>query len=89
MKNKVGATIVAFGLITGMGAVGAVEAQAQSDSLALEVVTQTWYELPNNKQQRYCDTKNVKRIVKVHHKGLAKESKKDLRKAYRVFLKDC
>ena len=93
-KSKASATLVSIGLLTGVGAVGSVEAHAYPngsgvDTLALEVVSQTWYSLPKSTQQRYCDTRKPKRIVKVHHKGLGKQSKRKLRKAYRIFLKDC
>ena len=93
-KAKASATLVSVALLTGMGVVGSVEAHAQPsgsgvDSVALEVVTQTWYSFPSATQQRYCDTRKPKRIVKVHHKGLGKQAKRELRKAYRIFLRDC
>ena len=91
-KSKASATLVSAALLTGMGAVGSVEAHASTsavDSLALEVVSQTWYSLPQAKQERYCDTRKPKRIVKKHHKGLGKQAKRELRKAYRIFLRDC
>lgn len=90
-KTKASATLVSIGLLTGMGVVGSVEAHASTvvDSLALEVVSQTWYSLPSATQERYCDTRKPKRIVKVHHKGLAKKEKKELRKAYRFWMRDC
>ena len=93
-KTKASATLVSIGLLTGMGVVGSVEAHAYTsgsgvNSLALEVVTQTWYSFPSTTQERYCDTRKPRRIVKVHHKGLAKQEKKELRKAYRFFLRDC
>ena len=93
-KTKASATLVTLGLVTGMGVVGSVEAHAYPngtsvDSVALEVVSQTWYSLPSATQERYCDSRKPKRIVKVHHKGLGKQAKRELRKAYRIFLRDC
>jgi len=94
VNTKTVAALVSIGLLTGMGAVGSTEAHAhpngkRADSLALEVVSQTWYSLPQSTQERYCDTRKPKRIVRVHHKGLGKQSKRELRKAYRIFLRDC
>ena len=71
------------------GIAGGVEAKAAPKPLAQEVVSQTWYSLPQAKQARYCDTRNVKRIVKRHHSGATAKGKRELRKAYRLWLRDC
>ena len=89
MKEKATSLALALGLFLLCGTAGAVEADAKPNPLALEVVSQTWYKLPQAKQQRYCDHREAKRIVKVHHKGLGRQEKKELRKAYRFFLQDC
>ena len=91
MKDKATSLALALGLFLLCGVAGAVEAEAKPKPkpLALEVVSQTWYSLPQAKQARYCDTRNVKRIVRVHHRGATTEGKRELRKAYRAWLRDC
>lgn len=91
MKDKATSLALALGLLLLCGVAGAVEAEAKPKPkpLALEVVSQTWYTLPQAKQERYCDTRKPKHIVKKHHKGLGKQAKRELRKAYRFFLRDC
>ena len=89
MKDKATSLALALGLFLLCGIAGAVEADAKPKPLALEVVSQTWYNLPQAKQERYCDKRNVKRIVKRHHKGLTAQGKRDLRRAYRAWLRDC
>ena len=89
------AILVGFLLLLGLA--GRVEAGATPPpperegvvSPAYEVAIQTWYTYPKAKRGRYCDTKNVKRIVKHNHKGATPKGKRELRKAYRVLLKDC
>lgn len=89
MKDKMTSLALILGLLLLCGVAGAVEAEAKPKPLALEVVSQTWYSLPQAKQARYCDTRNVKRIVKRHHSGVTTEGKRDLRRAYRAWLRDC
>ena len=89
MKDKATSLALALGLLLLCGVAGAVEAEAKPKPLATEVVSQTWYSLPQAKQARYCDTRNVKRIVRVHHRGATTEGKRDLRRAYRAWLRDC
>ena len=87
MKEKVSAGLAITGLVAAMGIAGAVESKA--DGIALEVVSQTWYELPKKKQEKYCETKDARDIVKKEHKNVGRGSKKKLRKAYKIFWKDC
>ena len=91
MKDKATNWGLALVFVLVCGVAGAVEADAapKPKPLALEVVSQTWYTLPQAKQARYCDTRNVKRIVRVHHRGATTEGKRDLRRAYRAWLRDC
>ena len=89
MKDKATSLALALGLLLLCGVAGAVEADAAPKPLALEVVSQTWHDLPQAKQERYCDKRNVKRIVKRHHSGATTEGKRELRKAYRAWLRDC
>lgn len=89
MKHKATSLALALGLFLLCGIAGAVEADAKPKPLAIEVVSQTWYSLPQAKQERYCDKRNAKRIVKRHHKGLTTEGKRDLRRAYRAWLRGC
>ena len=89
MKDKATSLALILGLLLLCGVAGAVEADAAPKPQALEVVSQTWYSLPQAKQERYCDTRNVKRIVKRHHSGATPKGKRELRKAYRLWLRDC
>jgi predicted lipoprotein len=89
MKDKMTSLALALGLVLLCGVAGAVEAEAKPKPLALEVVSQTWHDLPQAKQARYCDTRNAKRIVRAHHSGATPKGKHELRAAYRLWLRDC
>ena len=89
MKDKATSLALALGLFILCGVAGAVEAEAKPKPLALEVVSQTWHDLPQAKKERYCDTRNAKRIVKRHHSNATPKGKRELRKAYRAWLRDC
>ncbi len=93
MNNKVNAWATALGLVLLCGVAGKAEANTpEAEGLvapAWEATIQAWYEYPKAKRGRYCDHRNAKKIVRKNHRGATPKGKRELRKAYRVLLKDC
>lgn len=91
--EKVSAWSIALGLVVLCGLAGSAEARTpEAEGVvapAWEVAIQTWYTYPQAKRERYCDHRKVRKIVRKNHRGATPKGKRELRKAYRVLLKDC
>lgn len=78
---------ILFGFFALLGFAGGVEAKADIDPLAYEVVMATWYgDIPQINRMHYCDTKNAKAIIKRYNKNATPRGKRELKKVYKYYI---
>lgn len=76
-----------FAFLAILGFAGNIEAKADIDPMAHEVVMQTWYgKIPPEARAIYCDKQNAKVIIKRYNNKATAKGKRELRKAYKFYI---